>query len=61
MPSYSKNDVILVRYPFSDLSATQLRRLPIAARRTTSTLGFRQLRAIRRLVYRVRLYVARWH
>ncbi len=25
MPSYSKNDVILVRYPFSDLSATKVR------------------------------------
>ena len=25
MPSYSKNDVILVQYPFSDLSATKVR------------------------------------
>lgn len=25
MPSYSKNEVILVRYPFSDLSATKVR------------------------------------
>ena len=25
MPSYSKNDVILVRYPFSDLSAAKVR------------------------------------
>lgn len=25
MPSYSKNDVVLVRYPFSDLSATKVR------------------------------------
>ncbi len=25
MPSYSKNDIILVRYPFSDLSATKVR------------------------------------
>ena len=25
MPSYSKNDIILVRYPFSDLSAAKVR------------------------------------
>lgn len=25
MPSYSKNDVILVRYPFSDLSSSKVR------------------------------------
>lgn len=25
MPNYSKNSVILVRYPFSDLSATKIR------------------------------------
>lgn len=25
MPSYSKNDVILVRYPFSDLTAIKVR------------------------------------
>ncbi len=25
MPSYSKNDVILVRYPFSDLSSVKVR------------------------------------
>ena len=25
MPSYSKNEVLLVRYPFSDLSATKVR------------------------------------
>lgn len=25
MPSYSKNDVILVRYPFSDLSSSKIR------------------------------------
>jgi mRNA interferase MazF len=25
MPSYSKNEVLLVRYPFSDLSATKIR------------------------------------
>ena len=25
MPSYSKNDVLLVRYPFTDLSATKVR------------------------------------
>jgi hypothetical protein len=25
MPSYSKNDVILVRYPFSDLSVSKVR------------------------------------
>ena len=25
MPSYSKNDVILVRYPFSDLSNAKIR------------------------------------
>jgi hypothetical protein len=25
MPSYSKNDVILVHYPFTDLSATKVR------------------------------------
>jgi hypothetical protein len=25
MPSYSKNDIILVRYPFSDLSSSKVR------------------------------------
>ncbi|MCC7263426.1 MAG: MazF family transcriptional regulator [Candidatus Latescibacteria bacterium] len=25
MPSYSKNDLVLVRYPFSDLSSTKVR------------------------------------
>jgi mRNA interferase MazF len=25
MPSYSKNDIILVRYPFSDLSSSKIR------------------------------------
>lgn len=25
MPSYSKNDLLLVRYPFSDLSSTKIR------------------------------------
>ena len=25
MPSYSKNDIILVRYPFSDLSAAKVK------------------------------------
>jgi mRNA interferase MazF len=25
MPSYSKNDIIIVRYPFSDLSGTKIR------------------------------------
>lgn len=25
MPSYSKNDIVIVRYPFSDLSGTKIR------------------------------------
>jgi hypothetical protein len=30
MPSFSKNEVILVRYPFSDLTATKIRPAVIA-------------------------------
>lgn len=30
MPSYSKNDVILVRYPFSDLSGSKVRPAVVA-------------------------------
>jgi hypothetical protein len=33
MPSFSKNEVILVRYPFSDLTAAKIRPAVIVARR----------------------------
>jgi hypothetical protein len=32
MPSYSKNDIILVRYPFSDLSSAKVRRAVVVNR-----------------------------
>ncbi|NEQ25078.1 MAG: MazF family transcriptional regulator, partial [Microcoleus sp. SIO2G3] len=31
MPSYSKHDVILVRYPFSDLSSSKVRPAVVAS------------------------------
>lgn len=36
MPNYSKNDLILVRYPFSDLSAAKVRPAVVVSQKHTS-------------------------
>ena len=44
MPSYSKGDVVLVRYPFSDLSGSKVRpAIVVSMRHASQDLFVRQL------------------